>query len=143
MERRLLALGLFRPYLWQELVAKNPAPLFQDPVLRTLYERGVLAYAEPHLNQASAQADRLLPPPSNLTSDEASTYEALAFLAEREFQELSRQALVGELKSLHEYLCTLAKARQRKELEEAMRDAERVGDATLIAELTRRFSELS
>jgi hypothetical protein len=56
---------------------------------------------------------------------------------------MSRAEWTGEQKSLIEHLRTLAKARQRKELEAAMRDAERVGDATLIAELARTFSELS
>lgn len=143
MEKRLLALGLFRPFLWQELSATWQAESFRDDALRTLYEVCILAYAERNPSHISALADRIMPLPAHLTPDQAQTYDTLAFLAEREFQEMSREALARELKNLLEYLRTLTKARRRKELEEAMRDAERVGNATLIAELARQFSELS
>jgi DNA primase len=143
IERRLLALSLFRPFLWQELHAKSSVPLFEDQDIKTLYETCNVAYAQLNLSSTSATADRPLPRPTNLTSDQGNLYEALAFLAEREFQDMSRAEWTGEQKSLIEHLRTLAKARQRKELEAAMRDAERVGDATLIAELARTFSELS
>lgn len=142
MERRMLALALFRPFLWVEL-GEGKSALFSDSSVRALYEALALAYAQTNSLQPAAFAERLLPPPANLTPEEAETYEALAFLAEREFQEMPRVELTRELKSLLLYLHTLAKARRRKELEEAMRDAERVGDAVLIAELSRRFSELS
>jgi hypothetical protein len=144
MEKRLLALGLFRPFLWQELTVAWKAEAIRDSALRTLYEACILAYArDNHSQMSAAAADKPMPLPTPLTSDQAQTYDALAFLAEREFQETSREMLARELKSLLEYLRTLTKARRRKELGEAMRDAERVGDATLIAELARQFSELS
>lgn len=144
MEKRLLALGLFRPFLWQELASAWKADAIRDGALRTLYEACILAYARDNHSQTSAlAADKPMPLPTPLTSDQAQTYDALAFLAEREFQETPREMLARELKSLLEYLRTLTKARRRKELGEAMRDAERVGDATLIAELARQFSELS
>lgn len=143
IERRLLSLSLFRPFLWQELVSRHPDGLFQDADIKTLYETCVLAYAGANLFSASAAADRPIPPPAPLTPELASTHDSLAFLAEREFQDMSRAQWTAEQKSLLEYLRTLAKARQGKDLEAAMRDAERVGDAALIAELTRRFTELS
>lgn len=143
MERRVLALALFRSWLWEEFKLSSTVDLFQDPSLRDLYEAAVLGYAQAHPSQTSASAERLMPPPATLTSVEAGTYQALAFLAEREFQDMSRDDLTRELKSLLEHLRTLTKARRRKELEKAMRDAERVGDTQTIAELARQFSELS
>lgn len=143
IERRLLALSLFRPFLWSELAAKGSATLFQDQAVKALYETCGVAYASANLLQVSAQADRILPPPSNLTPEQASLYDGLAFLAEREFQDMSRAQWAGEQKSLIEHLFALTKARTRKDLEAAMRDAERVGDATLIAELARTFNEIN
>ncbi len=143
MEKRLLALGFFRPLLWEELANQWKPQDFREPALRTLYEAALIAYARGNQSTSSVAADKILPPPSDLTAEDAQTYDTLAFLAEREFQDVSRQDLARELKSLLEYLRTLTKARRRKELEEAMRDAERVGDAVSIAELARQFSELS
>ncbi len=142
-EKRLLALGLFRPFLWQALAASWLAKAFRDEALATLYEVCVLAYARNDLSLNSTVADKMLPPPTLLTLDQAHIYNTLAFLAEREFEEMPREALARELKNLIEYLRTLTQARQRKDLEQAMRDAERVGDVELIAKLARQFSELS
>ncbi len=143
MEKRLLALGLFRPFLWEVLTSAGSAEVFRDLALRTLYEVSVLAYARDNHPPSSVSADRTMPLSASLTPDQAQTYDALAFLAEREFQELPREALTRELKSLIEYLRTLTKARRRKELESAMRDAERVHDVEQIATLARQFAELS
>lgn len=80
--------------------------------------------------------------PADLAPEEAKQMNALAFLAEREFQGLSLDELKRELKTGVDTLQGLNKARERKRLEQDMREAERVGDQSRIADLTKRFSDL-
>jgi DNA primase len=66
----------------------------------------------------------------------------LAVFADREFQDQSLDALRVELEAACKTLRGLSLAKRRADLEQQMRDAERVGDTAKIAELISQFQSL-
>jgi DNA primase len=143
LERRWMAgglkLGAFRKELREPLGMS--AECLADGELQTLYRRLASLYDQADPTSGTTTPD-LLRPPAGLTPDETKTFDALAFLAEREFQDLTRDQLARELKTGATTLLGLHKARERKRLEQEMRDAERIGDAQKIADLVERFRQL-
>jgi len=89
-----------------------------------------------------ALANQTIRPPATLTPDEAKIYDALAFLAEREFQGQTLDELKRELKTAAGALRLQRKKRERLQLEQQMREAERLGDQERILELLKRFQAL-
>lgn len=116
---------------------------FAAESLATLY-RKLKAFYDADNSDTTAPASTGSPNrlPANLAPEEAKQMNALAFLAEREFQGMSLDELKRELKTSVETLQGLNKARERKRLEQDMREAERVGDQSRIADLMKRFSDL-
>ncbi len=145
-ERRMLAMGLYRPELWKEVatVEKIGPEEFEDPQLSTLYETLIKAY-DPDVSVQTdlAAANQTIRPPATLTPDEVKTFNALAFLGEREYQGQSLEELKRELKTAAGTLRLHRKKRERLQLEHEMREAERLGDQSRILDLLKRFSALN
>ncbi|HVM90353.1 MAG TPA: DNA primase [Verrucomicrobiae bacterium] len=115
---------------------------FRDPLFASLYAKLVSAYGAGEVAPDPIAAGQAIRPPASLGPDEATIFDALAFTAEREFQgwtldQLKRELNTGLAKLRHEQV-----ARKRQDLEQQMREAERLGDQERIAELTRLFQSL-
>lgn len=145
-ERRFLALMIYRPelYRWAATEGRGLESAFDQEVHRALYERLMLGYDPAiYLDKPLRTSDvAVIHPPDHLNPEERALFESLAFLAEREYQDMGSDALSAELKTSAAKLRSLYKARERKRLEQDMRDAERVGDQTKIADLAARFASL-
>lgn len=144
VEERLFALVLWRPFLLRDAVAENGllAEHFANADYAHLYEIFKNSYPQNDLEPPKTEGG-IIHPPETLNPDEMKTYNGLAFLAEREFQEETLETLKRELKTGVETLRDLKKARERRLLEQDMRDAERIGDVGRIKELMLKFEELN
>ncbi len=144
--RRLLALCVYRPELWNEAVAveRVASEDFEDQNLAALYGNIRVAY-DPGISVQSdpAMAGQTIRPPATLAPDEAKIFDALAFLAEREFQGMSLEELKRELKTGVEQLRRKRKTRELELLKQQMAEAELLKDERRIHELTQRFRELT
>ncbi len=145
-ERRLIAMCIYRPDLWKE--AKESVKLlpehFSDVNLSSLYGSLVSAYDPDISVQADlAAANQTIRPPATLTPDEMKNFDALAFLAEREYQGQSLEELKRELKTAAGTLHLHRKKKERLQLEQEMREAERLGDQERILTLLKRFTALN
>jgi hypothetical protein len=117
---------------------------FEDPGLATLYGMLQNAYdPEVSVKADLALANQTIRPPVTLTPDEAKNFDALAFLAEREYQGQTLEELKRELKTAAGTLRLQRKKRERLQVEHEMREAERVGDQPRILELLKRFNALN
>lgn len=145
-EKRLFALAIYRPELWKaatsiELIGMED---FEGMELSTLYGTLQMAY-DPDISVKAdlASANQTIRPPATLTPDEAKNFDALAFLAEREYQGQSLEELKRELNTAAGTLRLQRKKRERLQLEQHMREAERLGDQERILDLQKRFSALN
>jgi DNA primase len=116
---------------------------FVDPNLSSLYAALVSAYGAGEVAPDPIAAGQAIRPPVSLGPDEATSFDALAFTAEREFQgwtldQLKRELNTGLAKLRHEHM-----ARKRQALEQEMREAERLGDQARVLELSRKFQSLT
>lgn len=145
LEHRVCASIISRFELLQEAVEteKVRPEDFQDSQLSSLYGKLECAYAAREVAPDPIAAGQALRPPASLDPDEAKRFDALAFLAEREFQGLSLEQLRRELKTGVAHLRLLGKKRERERLEGEMREAERLGDRTRIADIEARFQSLT
>ena len=66
----------------------------------------------------------------------------LAIEAEKEFEQGGLEAAQHDLEAGVLSMRQVRKGRERKRLEEEMRQAERIGDTAKIAELSRQFNEV-
>ncbi len=145
MEKRLLALLLSHVELLPLALNVDGwrAEEFREPDLGGLYVTLALAYTEHKPADGSTTfREPSIQPPATLTPEQRGLFDHLALFAEREFQGQALDVLKRELKMSVNTLRSLHKARERRRLEQAMREAERVGDHQKIAELTREFSLL-
>jgi len=145
LEERVLASAIARPGLFDSLAEFGLVEAdFSDSNLQTLYASIIRAYSglEISTNRSDIVSGQPIRPPASLMPDQATRFDALAFLAEREFQGMTSEEIRRELKTGVEKLQLLRKARERELLEQEMRMAERLGDQTKIAELLRRFETL-
>jgi len=143
-ETRLFALAVYRPELWKAAMAEKIASEdFVDHAHGALYLVLVNGY-DPDVSVQTdlALANQTIRPPAFLTPDEVKTYNALAFLAEREFQGKPLDELKRELKMAADMLRLQRKKRERLQLEQEMREAERLGDQARILALLQRFQSL-
>lgn len=145
-EKRLFAMAIYRPELWRTAVTSESIKPedFEDPELATLY--GILLNAyDPEVSVKAdlALANQTIRPPVTLNPDEAKNFDALAFLAEREYQGQTLEELKRELKTAAGTLRLQRKKRERLQVEHEMREAERVGDQPRILELLKRFNALN
>jgi DNA primase len=147
LERRVFALALSRPALFA--VAEDrfhlTSSLFSQSDMAALYERLRFLYSSGQVSfstSAGLNPSQVIRPPAGLTPDEAKQFDSLAFLAEREFSSSTSQELERELERDVEYLRQARNARERRQLEQNMREAERVGDQERIAELLQEFERL-
>ncbi len=108
----------------QEMLERVWAILYLKPELAPLAEGLFSAYAP------------VQSPPDDLLN-------YIAVLADREFQDQSLDALRRELEQALHLLRAHLDAKEMAQLEQDMRDAERVGDEPRIQELAARFAELS
>lgn len=145
-EKRLLAMAIYRPELWKTAVLAEKIGIedFEDVELSTLYGSIQKAY-DPDISVKAdlALANQTIRPPVTLTPDEAKNFDALAFLAEREYQGQTLEELKRELKTAAGTLRLQRKKRERLQVEHEMREAERVGDQPRILELLKRFNALN
>jgi DNA primase len=145
-EKRLLAMAIYRPELWKTAVLAEKIGVedFEDIELSTLYGSIQKAY-DPDISVKAdlALANQTIRPPATLTPDEAKNFDALAFLAEREYQGQTLEELKRELKTAAGTLRLQRKKRERLQVEHEMREAERVGDQPRILELLKRFNALN
>lgn len=145
IERRFVAMMIYRPELWKE--AKDSLKIIPEDLdsidLSTLYGSLLVGY-DPAVSVQTdlAAANQTIRPPATLTPDEAKTFHALAFLAEREYQGQTLEELKRELKTAAGTLRLQRKKRERLQLEQQMREAERLGDQERILELLKRFQTL-
>jgi DNA primase len=147
IEKRLLSGLIYRPTLFQKAMEEwmLSAADFLDPELAGLYGKTASWYSSDQTLPVAPdiRAGQPIRPPGDLTPDETKLFDALAFLAEREFQELNIEQVVRDL--THTFLSVRQSrvTRERKRLEEQMREAERLGDQAKIADLLRQFNELT
>lgn len=145
LEERVLGSAISRPGLLE--VSKEFGLVeadFSDQHLQALYASLVNAYSgdEISTSRPDSVSGQPIRPPASLTPDQATRFDALAFLAEREFQGMTLEEIKRELKTGVEKLRLVRKNRERELLEQEMRMAERLGDQAKIAELLRRFESL-
>ncbi|MDD5437915.1 MAG: DNA primase [Patescibacteria group bacterium] len=139
LERRWLAVVLAKPELFHEIDVN----WLNDPHLK-LYNLILKGYTSPNQNQPS-EAKSLLNQATdvlNLDEDTKRLIDFLAILADREFQDQSADALRHELAITEARLRELTLARRRHELEQQMREAERLGDTERINVLLAQFNQL-
>lgn len=143
-EKRLFAISLYRPELWKTFLAEKMTPQdFEDVALSTLYVTLVNSYdSDISVKTDLALANQTIRPPVTLTPDEVKIYNVLAFQAEREFQGQTLDELKRELKMAADSLRLQRKKRERLQLEQEMREAERLGDQERILVLLKRFQSL-
>ena len=116
---------------------------FQDIPLRRLYEALRISYDAGKFMSAlpGAPSGSSLRPPADLPPEQVSLFDSCAFLAERDYAELSSQDLERELQQHLQSLRARSLYTRRQALEEAMREAERAGDHARVLELAQQFSE--
>jgi hypothetical protein len=134
-----LAVVLAKPELFHEIDVN----WLNDPHLK-LYNLILKGYTSPNQNQPS-EAKSLLNQATdvlNLDEDTKRLIDFLAILADREFQDQSADALRHELAITEARLRELTLARRRHELEQQMREAERLGDTERINVLLAQFNQL-
>ncbi|MCE9586101.1 DNA primase [Candidatus Uhrbacteria bacterium] len=145
-ENRLFALAIYRPELWKAAISieKIGKEDFEGLDLSTLYGNLQISY-DPDISVKAdlALANQTIRPPATLTPDEAKNFDALAFLAEREYQGQSLEELKRELNTAAGTLRLQRKKRERLQLEQYMREAERLGDQERILDLQKRFNALN
>lgn len=146
MERRVLACAISRQEVFGLAVGLNGLNEqdFVDENLRGLY--AMLRNAHNTVEIASpdrAELGTTLRPPSSLGPDQTNNFNALAFLAEREFQGMTLDELKRELNTGIEQLRRKRKTRELELLKQQMAEAELLKDEQRIKELTQRFQELT
>lgn len=118
---------------------------FEIPVHASLYETLVKAYNLPQIQgspQPGPRAGSSLSLPPELRSEERDAFEAAAFLAERDLLTQTAASLERDVRSLVGVLRGERLTKRRRLLEDAMRQAERIGDQAQIADLMRQFQDL-
>ena len=115
---------------------------FADAKIASLYENLVRLYGAGEVAPDPIAAGQAIRPPISLGSDEAMTFDALAFEAEREYQGWTLEQLKRELNTGIAKLRRDKTGRERQSLEQQMREAERLGDQAKVIELSRRFQSL-
>ena len=142
----MLSLLVFHPDLWKMaheefLLQKNE---WQEPDLSALYERLFIGYPLDQSFSATTEisSGQAIRPPAGLTPDETTLFNSLASFAEQEFSAQELSVLRQELISSLVYMRRARTQRDRHQLEEDMREAERLGDSARISELLQRFNEL-
>ncbi|MFH1620874.1 MAG: DNA primase [Patescibacteria group bacterium] len=106
-----------------ELAERILAILYLKPELRDLAQKSLPLYNLP-----------------DLTSPDLLNF--IAILADREFQNQSLQALTDELMNETTSLHELLRTKKRTDLENQMREAERIGDNAKIQDLLSQFNQL-
>jgi len=145
MERRVLASiiardGLFLPSFEEfGLESSN----FRSKELEMLYEILKKAYNSGEFSNQALGAGHTIRPPVHLQPEEAKTFDAIAFIAEREFAGMTVGEIKSEQKQGIEQLKSRHSKRLRTSIEEEMREAERLGDEEKICKLLKRFEELT
>jgi len=117
-------------------------PVFGRPDLEKLYMALGTAYTQTRQETPSNIATGIRPPAS-LASDEATTFDALAFFAEREFQGQPLEQLKRELQRDAAALQDRLKKIKRRHLEQQMREAERLNDQERMTALLEQFQKLT
>ena len=120
---------------WQE-------PVFGRPDLSKLYMALGTAYTQMRQETPSDIVTGIRPPAS-LAPDETTTFDALAFFAEREFQGQPLDQLKRELQRDAAALQDRLKKQQRRHLEQQMREAERLNDHERMTALLEQFQKLT
>lgn len=129
--------------LSEELAWK--AEEFEFAAHQTLYGKLLNAYTTAKIQSPAPtglSAGHLLSLPPDLTSEERDAFEAIAFLAERDFLTQNVASLERDVQTLVSKLRSQRLTKHRQSLEEAMRQAERIGDQAQIAELLRQYQAL-
>ncbi|HEU0050527.1 MAG TPA: DNA primase [Patescibacteria group bacterium] len=143
IDERVFALLISRPALFElgitELALKSVD--FDDPQLAGLYAALEKEYNlhNPLFSTPATGAGSCIRLPGSLTPEEAMIFQRLAFLAERECEDQTQDALLRELRSVINLLRQNRKTARRKQLEQNMREAERAGDSARIAEILTQF----
>ncbi len=146
-ERFLLASLLANPVIFSlfQGVLQWKAEEFEISVHQSLYEKLVAAYNLPQIQGSTHTGHRAgssLSLPPDLTAEERDAFEAAAFLAERDLLTQTAAALERDVRSLIVVLRSERVSKRRHVLEDAMRQAERIGDQAQIADLLRQFQDL-
>lgn len=146
LDRRVFALLLSRSHFLAEArVRYGFVPsLFHDPTYQALYVLLEARYDTSQVLSATAGSvpAQAIRPPEGLSPDEAKEFDALAFLAESAYEGFGTKELEQELVKGIAALRAARDTRDRRKIEQEMRDAERAGDQTRIAELERAFAEV-
>lgn len=146
-EKRFLSLLLARPELFKASATTLAWKYeeFLDIPLRSLYETLRLGYDTGKFMSAfpGASSGSSLRPPASLTPEQAALFDSCAFMAERDYTDLTSQDLERELHQQAQALRARSLRTRRQALEEAMREAERAGDHARVLELTKQFQEPS
>lgn len=146
LEECVMALIIWRPELFKSAVTALDLQErdFAHPEFSALYGhlKQEYAAANPLLAAQSNASPQLLRPPDSLIPDLRRVYDLLAFMAERDFQDQTIEALVHELKMGVDLLRRGRTQNERKRLEQEMRQAEREGDQARIASLLAQFDSL-
>lgn len=143
-EKELEALWLAIVLTKSELFHEFSLEWQLDPHAK-LYNLLITEYNSPNQNQGS-EAKSLLNKAVNLPNLEEEVkrlIDFLAILADREFQDQSVDVLRHELAITEARLRELALARRRQQLEQQMREAERLGDTERINVLLTQFNQLN
>ena len=146
-ETHILASALAFPAVFKVLAVDLAvrSDEFELPANQSLYEKLKIAYHSAQIQGAlptRAQAGSLLSLPPDLTSEERNAFEAAAFLAERDLLTQNAASLDRDVRMMVSALRAQRLTKRRRELEEAMRQAERIGDPVAIADLMRQFTDL-
>ena len=143
IERQFMAFLVFRAH-FVELAAGEfdvkPEEFVNDD-LSTLYKELKNLYTQPHINTSPDYSGQTIRLPAGLTPAQTTTFQALAFLAEREFEGQSMDAMERDFKQSVALFRQNRKARMRKHLEDEMREAERIGATARISELLKQFDQ--
>ncbi len=122
---------------WLAATVKNPN-LFHEIQINWSHPPHAKLYN--HLNtkyNSSVQADQ------DIDQETSELLDFLTLLADREFENLTNEQLAKEFTNTETRLLNEQKQQYRKELETAMREAERKGDAERIQELLLKFQNLN
>ncbi|MCC7522894.1 DNA primase [Candidatus Uhrbacteria bacterium] len=144
LEERVFAYTISRPDMFRLAVETVHPDDFKNPSLSSLYNRLKLGYAQDEINlNDPVISGQTIRPPATLSPDEAKTFDALAFMAERETQGQPLDELKRELNTAVGQLRVQRRKYERLQLEQEMREAERMGDQARILELLKRFQALN
>lgn len=143
-EQHLLAVLVSRPESLKAAIETHHLETgeWSDPQLGALYGQLILAYNPAGIAQKGSLLT-LLRPPDSLDPTAMQTFDAIAFLAERDYRDLSLDECLRELQTHVSVLRTTRRQLERRRLEEEMRQAERTGDTQKIADIMKRFQELA